>query len=64
MPEVSLSITGSKGIIEVNDDELKLKSTRGKSFTWYRHTLHDNVLSGVFYFKAKYLSGSDCGCLV
>jgi len=54
MPEICLSIRGSKGIIEVNDDKLKLKLNDGKSFTWYRHDLHDNVffgLGGPEYFR-------------
>jgi len=54
MPEVGLSISGSKGIIEVNDDRLELKLNNGKSFTWYRHDLHDNVffwLGGPEYFR-------------
>ena len=54
MPEVGLSISGSKGIIEVNDDKLELKLNDGKSFAWYRHDLHDNVvfwLGGPEYFR-------------
>jgi predicted dehydrogenase len=43
MPEVGLSIVGSKGIIEVNDDKLELKLKDGKSFSWHRHDLNDNV---------------------
>lgn len=54
MPEVGLSISGSKGIIEVNDDKLELKLKDGKSFTWYRHDLNDNVffwLGGPEFFR-------------
>lgn len=43
LPEVGLSINGSKGIIEVNDDKLELKLNDGKTFAWYRHDLNDNV---------------------
>jgi len=43
LPEFSLLIKGSKGIIGVNDDKLELKLDDGKSFTWYRHDLNDNV---------------------
>ena len=43
LPEFGLVIKGSKGIVRVNDDELELKLNDGKSFTWYRHDLNDNV---------------------
>jgi len=43
LPEFGLVIKGSKGIMRVNDDELELKLDGGKSFTWYRHDLNDNV---------------------
>lgn len=54
MPEVGLSISGPKGIMEVDDDKLELKLNEGKSFTRYRHDLHDNVafwLGGPEYFR-------------
>lgn len=54
MPEIALLIRGSKGIIEVNDDKVKLKMLDGKSFIWYRHDLNDNVdfwLGGPEYFR-------------
>ncbi|NWG11512.1 Gfo/Idh/MocA family oxidoreductase [Candidatus Bathyarchaeota archaeon] len=54
MPEVGLSISGSKGTIEVSDDKLELKLVNGKSFTWFRHNLGDNVwfwLGGPEYFR-------------
>jgi predicted dehydrogenase len=54
LPEVGLSISGSKGIMEVDDDKLQLKTNEGKSFTWYRHNLQDNVafwLGGPEYFR-------------
>jgi len=54
LPQVSLSIKGSEGVMEVNDDVLELKLNSGKSLTWYRHDLHDNVffwLGGPEYFR-------------
>lgn len=54
LPEVGFSIRGSKGIIEVNDDKLEVKLNSGKSSTWYRHDLNDNVpffLGGPEYFR-------------
>ena len=43
MPEVGLSIIGSKGTMVVNDDKVELMLNGGRSFVWYRHDLHDNV---------------------
>lgn len=43
LPEFKLVIKGSKGIMKVNEDKLELKLNDGKSFTWYRHNLNDNV---------------------
>lgn len=43
MPEVGLSINGSKGTLRVSDDKLDLRLNEGESFTWYRHDLGDNV---------------------
>jgi len=43
MPEVGLFINGSLGVMEVTDDKLNLKLKNGKSLTWYRHDLNDNV---------------------
>jgi len=54
LPEVGFSIRGSKGIIGVNDDKLEVKLNSGKSSTWYRHDLDDNVpffLGGPEYFR-------------
>lgn len=54
MPEVGLSIRGSKGTIEVNDDMLKLDLKDEKSSLWYRHNLDDSVdfwLGGPEYFR-------------
>ena len=43
MPEFQLLIKGSKGIMRVNDDKLELKLHDGKSSTWHKHDLGDNV---------------------
>jgi predicted dehydrogenase len=43
MPEVGLSIIGSKGSITVNDDKVELMLSSGRSSVWYRHDLSDNV---------------------
>lgn len=54
LPEFGLLIKGSKGIMRVNDDKLELKLNDGKSFTWYRHDLNDNVffwLGAPEYFR-------------
>ena len=54
MPEIGLSIKGSKGIIDVNDDKLHLKLNDGGTFTWYRHDLNDKVdfwLGAPEYFR-------------
>lgn len=54
LPEVGLLIRGSKGVMRVNDDKVDLKLDDGKSFTWYRHDLDDNVffwLGAPEYFR-------------
>jgi predicted dehydrogenase len=54
MPEVGITITGSRGIIEVNDDKVDMRLDNGKMSTWYRHDLDDNVsywLGGPEYFR-------------
>jgi predicted dehydrogenase len=43
MPEVGLSISGSEGAIEVNDDKVELRLKTGESLRWYRQDLKDNV---------------------
>lgn len=43
LPEMGLLVRGSKGIMRVNDDKVSLKLKGGKSSTWYRHDLNDNV---------------------
>jgi predicted dehydrogenase len=54
MPEYSLVIYGSNGVMNVNDDELRLEVSKGQSGKWYRHDLGDNVrflLGGPEYFR-------------
>ena len=54
MPEIGISITGSKGTLRVNDDVLNIKQNDGKSLTWYRHDLGDNMafcLGEAEYFR-------------
>jgi predicted dehydrogenase len=43
LPEVGFSIAGSKGKLDVNDDEVRLSEDNGGSHLWYRHDLDDNV---------------------
>ena len=43
MPEVGVSIEGSKGRLEVNDDLVRLTPNEGRPSMWYRHDLNDNV---------------------
>jgi hypothetical protein len=54
MPEIGLSIRGSKGTLTVDDDEVNLKIGGRKTFTWYKHDLKDNVsfwLGDSAYFR-------------
>jgi scyllo-inositol 2-dehydrogenase (NADP+) len=43
MPEFGLSIEGSEGRIDVNDDRLLLTLADGTQRKWYRHDLNDGV---------------------
>jgi predicted dehydrogenase len=54
MPESGLLVTGSEGIMKVNDDKVELKPAVGKSSIWHRHDLNDSVgflLGGPEYFR-------------
>lgn len=54
LPEFGLVIRGSEGIMGVNDDRVELKLNDGKSSSWYRHDLNDNVgflLGAPEYFR-------------
>jgi predicted dehydrogenase len=43
IPEVGLTIEGSKGILHVNDDKVELRNKAGTLIKWYRHDLEDNI---------------------
>jgi predicted dehydrogenase len=43
MPEFGLSIECAKGVIDVNDDRLRLTLDDGAQEKWYRHDLNDSV---------------------
>jgi predicted dehydrogenase len=43
LPEFGLSVEGSKGRIDVNDYEVRLKLKNGESGRWLRQDLNDNV---------------------
>lgn len=54
MPELGLSITGSEGTLNVNDDKVALKLNNGEASVWHRHDLGDNVafwLGETEYFR-------------
>ena len=54
MPEFGLVIHGSNGVMNVDDDGLRLEVSRGQSGKWYRHDLGDSVrflLGGPEYFR-------------
>ena len=43
LPQFGLSITGSKGVIEVNADLVKLEKAAADTITWHRQDLNDGV---------------------
>lgn len=43
LPEVGFSVVGSEGKLFVNDDQVAVVLSGGKSLQWYRHDLNDNV---------------------
>jgi predicted dehydrogenase len=43
MPEFGISINGTKGVIQVNDDRLLLTQGNAPPKKWFRHDLQDNV---------------------
>jgi predicted dehydrogenase len=54
MPEVILTVEGSKGNIEVNDDKVSVKLENGKASTLYRPNLDDTAqfwLGGPEYYR-------------
>ena len=51
---IGLTISGSKGTLQANEDKVVLKLSNGKSFQWYKQDLNDNVpfmLAGTDYFR-------------
>jgi predicted dehydrogenase len=54
MPEVILTVEGSKGNMEVNDDKVTVNLKNGKTSTWYRLNLDDTAqfwLGGPEYYR-------------
>ena len=54
MPEFGLIVRGTKGVLTVDDDEVKLDLNACESRKWYRHDLNDNVgflIGGPEYFR-------------
>jgi predicted dehydrogenase len=54
MPEFGLSIHGTNGTLDVNDDEVKLTLNGSQPKRWYRHDMDDNVgflLGGPEYYR-------------
>jgi predicted dehydrogenase len=54
MPEFGISIQGTKGTLNVNDDEVKLMLNHSQPKSWYRQDLDDNVgflLGGSEYYR-------------
>ncbi|MDR1992011.1 MAG: Gfo/Idh/MocA family oxidoreductase [Nitrososphaerota archaeon] len=54
MPEFNLSIQGTTGNLDVNDDEVKLTLKNSPPKHWYRHDMNDNVgflLGGPEYYR-------------
>jgi predicted dehydrogenase len=43
MPDVGVTIKGTKGSITANDDKVTLQLDKGETRTWHRHNLDDNV---------------------
>ena len=43
MPEVNISIKGSEGLLEANDDKVRLSLNNGEKTVWFRHDLNDFV---------------------
>ena len=43
LPEVGFCVTGNRGELEVNDDQVKLRLSNAAPSIWYRHDLHDSV---------------------
>jgi predicted dehydrogenase len=46
LPEIGMSVSGSEGMLKVNDDCVELRNDRGQAGRWYRHDLNDQVRFG------------------
>ncbi|MEM4704828.1 MAG: Gfo/Idh/MocA family oxidoreductase, partial [Candidatus Bathyarchaeia archaeon] len=54
MPEIGITIQGTKGSIRVTDDDVRLELNDGKIYRWFRHDLNDSVsflLGASEYFR-------------
>jgi len=54
MPESGMLMTGSEGIIKIDDDKVELIRAHGKPSRWHKHDLDDSVgflLGGSEYFR-------------
>ncbi len=54
LPEIGLTVNGSKGMMRVNDDDLELNLKDGDEHRWHRHDLKDDAaffLGGTDYFR-------------
>jgi predicted dehydrogenase len=58
MPESGIIIRGTKGIMTVNDDTVKLELDDVESRRWYRHDLNDNV--GFLLGAPEYYRENEC----
>jgi hypothetical protein len=62
MPEVGVSIRGSEGLLEANDDRVALISKRGEKDVWFRHDLNGSVGFWLglpeYYHEDSYFVGS------
>jgi predicted dehydrogenase len=43
LPEIGVRVTGSHGLLSVNEDRVELDPRRGECVLWHRHGLHDHV---------------------
>lgn len=43
LPQVTVKIKGSRGTLEVDDDEVRVEKQDGEAKVWYRPDLHDTV---------------------
>ena len=43
LPEMGLTVEGTKGTMRVNEDQIELEPSDGKASLWYKHDLDDTV---------------------